>query len=340
MKKLVLFILVGLISGSVFAQRDTLIVSNGDRIIGDLKSLSRKVMVFDTDYADSEFKVDWDEVNSVSTVTQVIVHTNANQRYVGQINYSPGVKKVLMVTADEVLTLNTSDIVSIETFDTNFFERLSISIAAGYSFAKANSVQQFSSSASASYTGDKWKFSMAYNGLVASQEDVETSRRNSGRIKANRDVGGKGYSFFGVDLLESTEQNLDLRATTSMGMGIYFIRKNGLLLQGGAGLAFMNEKYGSPDSNRKNNMEGLFAIDFDAYDIGDFSITAGTTMYPSFTTKGRMRLNSDVSLKWDLPLDFYIKASFVHNYDSKPQTEGVDKGDYVFQTSIGWDWND
>ncbi|MFV0555463.1 MAG: DUF481 domain-containing protein [Mangrovibacterium sp.] len=339
MKRLFFVLLLGLMANASFAQKDTLTVSNGDRLIGELKSLSRKVVVFDTDYADSEFNVDWDEVVHLNTTTQVILHTNDNQRYVGSINYSPTAKTILMVTDEGVYTLNIADVVAIETFDSKFFERLDISISAGYSFAKANSVQQFSSSASAKYTGDKWRISIAYNGLIASQEEVETSKRNSGNIKANHDVGGVAYSFIGVELLESTEQNLDLRTTSSLGMGFYFIRKNGLLFQGGAGLAYTSEKYGAPDNNQEKNMEGLVAVDFDAYDVGDFSISAGTTMYPSFTTKGRVRLNTDISLKWDLPLDFYIKASFVHNYDSKPQTSGVDKGDYVFQTSIGWDWD-
>ncbi|MFV0291455.1 MAG: DUF481 domain-containing protein [Mangrovibacterium sp.] len=339
MKKAILISLAFLAANVVFAQRDTITVSNGDRMIGDLKSLSRKVMVFDTDYADSEFKVDWDEVTNISTVTQVIVHTTSNERYVGSLSYSPTAKQAIVFTSDGLKFVEISDIVAIETFDNKFFERVSLSIAAGYSFAKANSVQQFSSSAAAKYTGDKWRFSMSYNGLVASQDEVETSRRNAGNIKTNRNVGAKAYAFVGVDLLESTEQNLNLRATTSLGLGIYFIRKNGLLLQGGLGMAYTGEKYGAPDYNKANNMEGLLAVNFDAYDMGDFSISAGTTMYPSFTTSGRVRLNSDLSMKWDLPLDFYFKASFVHDFDSKPQTSGVDKGDYVFQTSIGWDWN-
>ncbi|MFV0366448.1 MAG: DUF481 domain-containing protein [Mangrovibacterium sp.] len=340
MKRLFLILLVGLTANAAFAQNDTIVVSNGDRIVGELKSLSRKVAVFDTDYADSEFNVDWDEVTGLATSTQVIVHTSDNERYVGTINYSPELKQVLMVTDSGVFTLKTDDIVAIETFNNKFLDRLTVSIAAGYSFAKANSVQQFSSSASAVYTGDKWRFSAAYNGLIASQEDVDTSRRNSGNLKANRDIGGKAYTFIGLELLESTEQSLDLRATTSMGLGMYFIRKNGLLFQGGVGLAYTNENYSGPANDRANDMEGLVSINFDAYDIGDFSISAGTTMYPSFTTQGRVRLNSDVALKWDLPYELYVKASFRHNFDSKPQTSGVDKGDYVFQTSIGWDWND
>ena len=60
--------------------------------------------------------------------------------------------------------------------------------------------------------------------------------------------------------------------------------------------------------------------------------------YPSFSQGGRYRLDLNGNLKYDLPLDFYIKMSITYNYDSKP-TEGATDSDYVFTTSFGWEFN-
>ena len=41
-------------------------------------------------------------------------------------------------------------------------------------------------------------------------------------------------------------------------------------------------------------------------------------------------------LKYDLPLDFYIRLGYTLNYDNKP-VEGATESDYVLQTSFGWE---
>jgi len=79
-------------------------------------------------------------------------------------------------------------------------------------------------------------------------------------------------------------------------------------------------------------------MEFDAFNIGDFSFRAKMAVYPSFDNPGRIRFNGDVSLKYDLPLDFYIKFNYTHNFDSKPIIN-IPQNDFVIQTNIGWEWN-
>lgn len=41
-------------------------------------------------------------------------------------------------------------------------------------------------------------------------------------------------------------------------------------------------------------------------------------MYPGLTFGGRFRSDFRFDLKHDLPLNFFIKLGFVHNFDNKP----------------------
>ena len=59
---------------------------------------------------------------------------------------------------------------------------------------------------------------------------------------------------------------------------------------------------------------------------------------PSITEKGRFRLDSNTYLKYKITPDLYIKTSFTYNFDNQPAV-GASKGDYVFQTTFGWDNN-
>jgi hypothetical protein len=329
------FIVLGL-----SAQQDTLFSSNGDVIVGEIKSMNRNVLSFDTDYADSEFQVEWDNVKGLISVSQLIIYTEDGKRYTGNLIYSENEKGIVqLVNSGNDRELELNKIVKIGTFKNSFWDRIYISIDAGYSFTKANSLSQFSMTGRVNYTSDNWRLSSGFNNVATNQDDVDPTTRNESNVNFTRDIFGNTFLFAGMEFLESSEQMLDLRTTSKLGAGYYFVRTNHLFFQGSLGMANANEKYSGENAVSENSFEGYGALEFDAFDVGDFSFRAKVAAFPSFSNKGRIRLNSDVSMKWDLPFDFYIKASFIHNYDSDPLIDGVEEADYVFQTSIGWEWD-
>jgi len=324
----------------VMAQKDTLISSTGDIIIGEIKSMNRNVLIFDTDYADSEFEVEWANVKGLVSSEPLQIYTTNGEKLKGKINYIEGKDGVLVITGSEKDgDYPMGEIVEIATTNSKFLDRIYISIGAGYSFTKANHVTQLTTNGRVSYKADNWLLGGGFNNVVTNQDGVDATSRNEANVDFNRDIVGRAFAFAGMEFLANSEQNLDLRTTSKVGVGYYFVRENGFLFQGGVGLANANEKYGAPDNTTENSFEGLGAVEVDAYDIGDFSFRAKVNAFPSFSNAGRVRINSDVSLKWDLPLDFFIKTSLIHNYDSKPLVAGNSKSDYVFQTSIGWEWD-
>ena len=337
-KKVLLGILFLSASASLFAQKDTVYSSTGDMIVGEIKSMSRNVLTFDTDYADSEFKLEWNNVDGLISKTHLIVYTKDGERYSGYVSYSASEKRMVSVIGpNENKKLSLDEIVKVSTLSDGFWSRIVIYIDAGYSLTKANNLSQLTMSGRVKYTADKWRLGGGFNNVFTTQDDVEAITRNEANIDFDRDIFGDLFAFVGMEFLESSDQELDLRTTSKLGVGYYLVRTNSLFFQAGAGLANANEKYIGQDP--ANSFEGLGQVEFDAFDIGDFSFRAKISAFPSFTTKGRVRVNSDVSLKYDLPFDFYIKASITHNYDNKPPIEGVDKIDYVFQTGIGWEWD-
>ena len=325
---------------NLFAQKDTVYSSTGDRIIGEIKSMNRNVLTFDTDYADSDFQIEWNNVDGLISKTHLIVYTKDGKRYSGNLGYDKGNKRMVAISGTgKNLNLSLDEIVQINTLESSFWSRIIISVDAGFSLAKANNLSQFSMAGQVKYTADKWRLGGSFNNVATNQDDVDATTRNEANVDFSRDIYGNAFAFVGMEFLESSEQNLDLRTTSKLGVGYYLIRTNGLFLQTGIGLANANEKYGAPNSSTENSFEGLGQIEFDAFDIGYLSFRAKVTAFPSFTNKGRVRVNSDVSVKYDLPFDFYIKASITHNYDNKPIVEGTQKIDYVFKTGIGWEWD-
>ena len=78
------------------------------------------------------------------------------------------------------------------------------------------------------------------------------------------------------------------------------------------------------------------SLELNMFDIKDFSLLTNLTVYPGITEGGRFRSDFSLDLKYDLPLDFFIKLGGTYNYDNKP-VEGASTNDYVIQATFGWE---
>ena len=136
----------------------------------------------------------------------------------------------------------------------------------------------------------------------------------------------------------NNEQKIKLRTTLRLGPGYYFSRNNSLVFSASAGLAVNNESSTDPLVDPNTSTEAYLGIYFNKYDINDFSVLTSIVFSPSLTEDNRFRTDFKLDLKYDLPWDLYVKVGTTYNYDSQP-VEGATKGDYVFETGFGWEWN-
>ena len=323
-----------------YSQEDKVYSKTGDVLIGELKSMSRGVLVFDTDYADEEFQIEWDEINGIEISGNHLIYTADGNKYKGGLIplMSSNRRLTRLVTETTEITMSLDEIVEIASLEKNVIERIIISIDAGLSVTKANNVRQTSASANVSYRGDKWLATANFSNVGTTQDDVEPVDRTEGGFSLTRDIFGNAMVMGGAEFLSNSEQQLDLRSTGRTGFGYYFVRNSSIYFYGGAGVAMSNERYGGEEPTEQNSFEGLAYTEFNAYNLGDLSFLAKLVAYPSFSDPGRWRLNADFSFKYDLPLDFYIKIGYVHNFDSEPLID-VSNNDYVFKTSLGWEWD-
>lgn len=316
---------------------DTLIVSNGDKLIGEIKSMEKAIIQLETDYSDSDFKIDWDNVKYIHSNSFFLINLTNGTRVNGRINTSPADSNVLVITSDmgEEIQTTVSDVVFIRPVKSDFISRLSASIGIGGSFTKSNNLRQFNVRSSLGYTANTWSIDGNYNQVYNRQDSVEDVRRTDAGIGAQwflpRDWFVSGSSTF----LSNTEQKLDLRATPTIGIGNYLVRSNALYLSVLGGLAWNIERFETEDGDR-NSLEGVIGAEANLFDTGDLSLLLRAFAYPSITESGRFRSDVNIDLKYDFPYDIYVKLGTSLNYDNRPAA-GASKTDYVFQWTIGWE---
>ncbi len=317
--------------------QDTLKLSNGDQLHGEIKSLNKSVLTFETDYSDADFKIEWKDVTEISSTQKFNIFLSSREKIYASFRDSTTVGVVaLALEGGGIRTVNLNEIVIIDPIKDSFADRFKASISAGLTLTKANNARQFSSRAKASYHTKNWQLSGNINDTRSEQDNVEPIRRTDGSVNFNYLFYDNWFAAFHYDFLSNTEQQIKLRSTQTLAIGNLLVRNNKLYLSGSAGITFNRENYYN-ESEIINTQEGFMGAEFNAYDIGDLSFLAKIGYYPSFTEKNRHRVNFSSDVKYDFPLDFFIKVGYTLNYDSKPPNDGAQQ-DYVFQTTLGWEF--
>ena len=321
-----------------WSQNDTLVLKNKDIIVGEIKAMDKGVITIETDYSDSDFKITWLNIISVRS-KQIYLLTMSNGRRINSsLITQKGDSAKATLNLSPPITVDLKDIVYIKPVEDHFLSRLKASVSLGYNVTKSNNLQQFSVTSTLSYTAYKWLFSGSYNAVRSDQDSVPTTQRTDANLSIRYFMKKDWFYSTSADFLSNNEQKLKLRSTIKGGLGKYFKHTNRLYFGSGFGLAFNNESFTDEMATSRNSLELYGSVMLNIFDAGDLDLNTDITGYPSLTEKGRFRIDYNINLKYDLPLDFFIKLGLTYNFDNKP-VAGASESDYVIQTSFGWEFN-
>jgi putative salt-induced outer membrane protein YdiY len=266
----------------------------------------------------------------------LIVLTEGRRRF-GNIRTDDAGNAVIRLENGEVEKYPLSEVIALQEVDDKFWQRFKGAIDLGYNLTKANNNRQFTIGGKLEYTGEIWLIEGSINTLNSNQDDADKTKRTDANLELIRLLPREWYLLGEVSFLSNTEQALDARFSPSLGLGKLLISTNKLYLGLTIGLTYNIENYADSSLN-KTSSEAFIGASFKMFDFKDIDLDTGLKFYPSLSEKGRRRTDYDLTLKYDLPLDFYIKMGFTFNYDNQPAIMGNDF-DYIFTSGFGWDFD-
>jgi hypothetical protein len=215
---------------------------------------------------------------------------------------------------------------------------MAVSLSLGTSYTKASDVGQLSFNGNANFRTRKHYLELGLSSIFTSQEDKETTKNNDFNFhyarffKHHWTVSGK------TGFQQNSELGVDLRFLLSAGAGNYLIKTNysQLGLLGGLNL---NQEWLNGEANSRTNLEGLATAVFQTYkyDSPQLNLGANLTAYPNLTPFGRVRVQGNIQLRWEIFSDFFWDLTFYDNFDSEPP-EGSAENDYGLVLSLGWSY--
>ncbi len=339
MKKILLIVLTLISYLSGFSQVDSLILNNGNVIVGELKSLDKGVAVIETDYSDKDFNIEWDGIKKLYTTTSYLVTLENGKRVNARLESSKQNTINLIEENGTINSVKPEEIVFLKSVDKGFLDRVYATIDIGFDLAKSNNLSTFSARSTAGYLANRWSLDINFNSMYSTQENADATKRTDGGLSYKFYLPHDWYIPVSISYLSNTEQRLDARYNVLAGVGKYIIHSNHAYWGVAGGASYNNEKYSPIDTSslKTSSMEGYLGTELNLFDIGDLSLITTAKVFPGITEKGRWRADFNFDMKYDLPLDFYIKLGYSLNWDNQP-VEGAEAVDYVLHTGFGWEW--
>ena len=319
---------------------DVVVLKNGDRMTGEIKSLQRGELRFKADYMAEAVRLDWARVDRIESKSTYIISLVNGHLFTNVLRLVPSnsteVSNFVIGSASDGFRVPQLDVIRILPAEPGFWRRLEGSIDFGFSFTSGNDQYQTALNATTTYrTGDN-SFTAAIDSTFSGQSEGDNLTRNQFIFDYRKQLTPKYYVGGLFELLQSDQQSLNLRTSAGglVGRNLVLTEHTRLSVFGGA--VGSRENYsaliGTPKST---NADALAGVDFSTFRFKTTDIRSRFSLFPSLTTPGRTRLQLTSDLHIKVVKDLYWGFHVYENFDSRPPVR-ADKNDLGISTSLGW----
>jgi hypothetical protein len=314
---------------------DVIVLVNQDRITGEIKSLDQGRLEYKTDDMGT-LSIKWDKIVQITSNKFFQVETSRGQKFYGTI-VEPTDTGTMVVQLIETYTLPMISVVKINPIKQTFWSGLDGYIDIGASFKKSRRVFELNAAAEVRFRSRKWGFKLNGSTDFQRQDSVPSIRRDNAALQVERLLANKWSVAVKNEWSSNSEQSLDLR--TQFGLsGIWTITQtNQHLLRTSVGVNLNREKYVGSDTVAVSG-EGVIGGEFLAFRFDSPKLDINTSFYvfPGITDLGRVRMQLDNRVSYELLKDFTVSLTFYDSFDSRPPSAAARKNDFTVTFGLGW----
>jgi hypothetical protein len=321
----------------LFAQKtDIVVLTNGDRITGEIKKLERGRLEYSTDDI-GRLYIDWTKVAKISSKQRFDVELNEGSRHFGSLEEAPDPGWVIVLGDQGPATLRIVSVVKITPLEATFFARIKGYIDLGFSFQKANQLTNWTSGSELAYRTIKSEYRIQASSYFSQQRDVESTSSNLLGFQYSRLFKSRWLFLLLGRLQQNQELGLKLRSSFGGGGGRQAIQTNSMLLLLAAGVSATRETYYEEEGSQYN-AEAFVAANFDAfrYEKPRLDSNLSLAIFPNITDPGRVRIEAKGRVSYEVLKNFFITLSASDQFDNRPVGVGASKNDFRVDTSVSW----
>jgi hypothetical protein len=324
------------LAGTARAQQtDVVLLLNGDRITGEIKSYSQGRLIVDS-FLGGDVSVKWNRIESVSSDKQFEIETTDGVYHYGMLAPSTPPGKLDIVEEEKTRTIDFFDVVRLTPIYATFWRRFDGSLDLGFNYTQANQYFQFTFNFAATMRKPAFALSTNISAFFTSQEGVPSSQRGSFDVSYQKFYGNRWSLLGGIGLDRNLDLGLNLRVSLIAGAGRDVVQTNRTTFTAFAGLSGSHEEpvAGADTYNLAAFVAGRFSTF--TYDFPKLTVSSQLAVLPYLTDGGRVRLEFQALAKREIVRDFYLSLSVFDSFDSRDPTTQQSKNDWGPVLSIGW----
>ena len=329
---------------SVTLFADQIVLTNGDRITGQILKSDDKELVIKSEYA-GEITVQWPAVRGITSTQPLHVSLNNGQTLVGPVKTTDDNFQVATTTQGAV-TAPKNSVVRIrgeaeesayeKSLHPGLLEGWQGGANVGFALTRGNSqTKNLALAFSAQRKTLDDKLGLYANTVYASNDapgaiPSTTANAIQGGIRYDHDLSSRIFSFINGDFQTDDLQNLDLRSVLGGGLGYHAIKTESTTLDFLGGINYTREKY------------SLITRNFAAATIGEelsHKVGAGTLVtqqlyfYPDLSNTGEYRGTFNFGTVTRISKWLGWQNSFGDIYVTNPPA-GKKQNDIIFTTGL------
>jgi len=314
---------------------DTVVLRNGDRIVGEITYVDRGALSYKTDDM-GMLAIKWDKIRRIISYRYFEVEVGSGNIYYGQLLAGSQENQVVVAVSTFSDTLRASDIVRINPIGRSFLSRVDGHLSIGFTYQRANRLWNLSTDFAADYRTRQWLTQLEANAYFQDEEASSATSRSSLALQQQRFLAHRWLLLGSGQLEQNQELDLDLRALLTGGGGRFLIKTPRSDVLVGSGLVYTNERFTA--STVTSNLELLVTVvgEYFRLDTPQSDLQATLSLYPNLTDFGRVRGDLEVNLSHEFIKDFMMGITMFDKFDSRPPSATAAKNDYGVTFNVGW----
>ncbi len=322
------------------ARTDTVVLTNGDRLTGEIQKLADGKLSLKTGYA-GDVHIDWKVVDQLTTDGAVEVETHSGKRYMGTIQSSPEGWEI--TSGDVTRTVTAPLVVGLsavsEDGGPSFWERLEGNVDIGYNLTRGNSrLTQSSVGLGGAYRKPGYKVQARASSIFSRQNAAAATSRQSANLRYDKFLGPRLLAFAVGGLERNDRKRLNLRSAAGGGVGWKLQNTQNSELSVLGGLTYTNEQFHADAAGiapGDSFGEGLLGLEWNTTPFDSVHFTTSVSLRPSLAGAGRYRIEYDSSVRIPLINRLTWSLSLFDRFDSDPPV-AVQRNDYGLVSAFGF----
>jgi Protein of unknown function, DUF481 len=330
MKRIIFFLTLFLIASRVFSQslKDTLFLTNGSILIGEIKKIKLGVMTFDPDDA-NDITVQLRKLKTFVAVSTVFrIQTIGSRVYFGQLVAHSMDHFVRLVGSDTAM-LHVENITDLYPYNNSFIQRFSGSVGLGFTYTRSSDFGQLNFNGKLKYVSRNDEISLSTSGIYSITDSSFVRDREDLTLLYNHYFSSTWFATTFLSYQRNLQLGLNRRFQEGFGMGNKFLTTKQVYAWARSGVVFNQEKNTeNVASGTLTEIFGQLQFNFFRFTKPEINFIMTQSFYYSLSQSGRFRNDGETDLSWELIDDLKLDFTFYNNYDSQPALAESRKFDF------------